>query len=48
MSSLLRANKQLEGRGKRLAFNNERSNKRHTKTTKMTDEQINAAITEAY
>jgi hypothetical protein len=46
MSSLLWAHKQLEGRGKRLAFNDERSNKKHTRTTKMTDEQINAAIAE--
>jgi hypothetical protein len=46
MSSLLWANKQLEVRGKVLAFNNERSNKRHTKTTKMTDDQINKAIAE--
>jgi hypothetical protein len=47
MSSLLWAHKQLEGRGKRLAFNNERSNKKHTRTTKMTNDQINAAIAEA-
>jgi hypothetical protein len=47
MSSLLWAHKQLEGRGKRLAFNNERSNKKHTRITKMTDEEINATIAEA-
>jgi hypothetical protein len=47
MSSLLWAHKQLEGRGKRLTFNNERSNKKHTRTTKMTDDQINVAIAEA-